>query len=157
MNGKSAHSIDTIFALLIFCLFTICSLLLVLIGANVYRGIVGDMDSNNETRACLSYVSNKVHAADSGSVALQNVNGQQALVISAQYGGENYRTYIYEYRGYLMELFTKAENGFTIGAGDKITKVSKFQMAKNGRQLNLSVTGKDSHTLSLNLYLTGIG
>jgi len=154
MNGKSTHSLDTIFVLLIFCLFTICSLFLVLIGANGYRGIVGQMDSNNETRASLSYVANKVHAADSGETAVQTINGQQALVINATYNGEAYHTYIYEYKGSLMELFTKAENPFTPGDGDKITTISGFAMAQNNHMLNLSATSKDKRTLTLNLFLS---
>ena len=154
MNGKNTHSFDTIFVLLIFCLFTICSLFLVLIGANVYRGIVGQMDSNNETRASLSYVANKVHAADSGETAVQTINGQQTLVITANYNGEEYHTYIYEYKGSLMELFTKAKNTFIPGDGDKITAISGFTMTQNNSNLNLSATSKDHRTLTLSLFLS---
>jgi hypothetical protein len=153
MNAKSAHSVETLFTLLVFCLFSVCSLFLVLIGANVYRGIVGDMNANNETRASLSYVSNKVHAAGTGETSLQTINGKQALVISAQYNGEAYRTYIYEHNGYLMELFTRADNPFTPGDGDKITAISGFQMTQNGNSLNLSATGSDRRTLTLSLQL----
>ena len=154
MNSKSTHSFDTIFVLLIFCLFTICSLFLVLIGANGYRGIVSQMDSNNETRASLSYVANKVHAADSGKTAVQTINGQQALVITANYNGEDYHTYIYKYKGSLMELFTKAKSPFTPGDGDKITTISEFTMAQDGSKLNLSATSKDKRTLTLSLFLS---
>ncbi len=153
MNAKSTHSIETLFALLVFCLFSICSLFLVLIGGNVYRGIVGEMNATNETRASLSYVSNKVHAAGTGETSLQTVNGEQALVISAQFNGEAYRTYIYEHNGYLMELFTRADNPLTPGDGDKITAVSGFQMAQTGSSLNLTATGSDHRTLTLRLQL----
>jgi hypothetical protein len=154
MNGKSSHSINTVFVLLVFCLFAVCSLFLVLIGANVYRGIVGNMDSNNETRASLSYVSNKVHAADGKDVELQTINGRQTLVISAQYNGKDYHTYIYEFNGSLMELFTKADNAFTPGSGDKITPVSEFTMTKSGSELNLAASGKNHRRLTMNLSLS---
>ena len=154
MNGKNTHSFDTIFVLLVFCLFTICSLFLVLFGANIYRGIVGQMDSNNETRASLSYVANKVHAADTGETSVQTIKGQQALVIAATVGGQEYHTYIYEYKGSLMELFTRAKNPFIPGDGDKITAISGFTMTQNNNQLNLSATSKNHRTLTLNLFLT---
>jgi hypothetical protein len=153
MNGKNPHSFDTVFVLLVFCLFSVCSLFVVLIGANVYRSIVGEMESNNETRASLSYVSNKVHYADPGAASIRTVDGVEALVIDAQYSGEDYRTYIYVHQGYLMELFTKAENPFTPGDGEKITEITKFSMEQNGRQLSLSAAGKNQRTLKLNVDL----
>jgi hypothetical protein len=153
MNGKSTHSFDTFFVLLIFCLFAVCSLFLVLIGANVYTKIVGQMEANNETRSSLSYVANKVHAAGSGEVSVQEVNGQQTLVIASSLNSGDYRTYIYEYKGSLMELFTGAKNSFTPGSGDKITAVSGFTMSQAGRDLKLAVTDRNRRTLTLDLFL----
>lgn len=154
MNGKKTHSLDTIFVLLIFCLFTICSLFLVLIGEHVYRGIVDQIDSNNEIRASLSYVANKVHAAEIDETAVQTIKGQQVLVITENYNGEDYHTYIYEYKGFLMELFTKADNSFTPGDGDKITEITGFAIAQKGSKLNLYATGKDHRTITLSLFVS---
>nr|WP_319489616.1 DUF4860 domain-containing protein [uncultured Caproiciproducens sp.] len=154
MNSRNFRSVHTIFVLLIFCLFAVCSLFLVLIGANGYRQIVREMDSNNETRATLSYVSNKVHAADSRDVSVESINEQQTLVIQSDFNGKEYRTYIYLHDGYLMEFFTNAENEFSAGSGDKITPVSSFTMEKSGNQLSLSVSGQNSRSLSLSLSLT---
>lgn len=154
MNSRSSHSVNTVFVLLIFCLFAVCSLFLVLIGANSYRRIVGEMDSNNETRASLSYISNKVHAANGSDVRIETLNGQEALVIRSNAGEREYNTYIYLYDGYLMELYTRAGNGFTPGNGDKITPLTAFTMEKNDSELALSVCGKNRRSLSLNLFLS---
>lgn len=154
MNSRNSHSVHTVFILLIFCLFAVCSLFLVLIGANVYRGIVGKMDSNNETRATLSYVTNKVHSADSRDVSVETLDGQQTLVIRSDFSAREYKTYIYYHDGYLMEYFTSAENGFSLGSGDRITPVSSFSIEKNGNRLSLSVSGENSRALSLSLSLT---
>lgn len=153
MNEKNAHSIQTVFVLSIFCLFTVLSLFLVLIGANVYRSIVSQTQSNSETRTLLSYVSNKVHSAGAGEVSLQTVSGVPALVLSSAYNGQEYRTYIYEYNGAVMEQFTRASNRFTPGQGDKITSVSKFSMSQSGQELRLTAAGKDGLGLSLSLSL----
>lgn len=154
MNSKSTHSFDTVFVLLIFCLFAGTSLFLVLIGANVYRNIVSDMSANNETRASLSYVSNKVRSADSRDISVEKVNGQDTLVIHSEYNKSDYKTYIYLHDGYLMELFTKAENSFSAGEGDKITPVSAFTLAKHDNELSLSVSGGGKSMLSLDLFLS---
>lgn len=154
MNSRSSHSVNTVFVLLIFCLFSVCSLFLVLIGANSYRRIVGEMDSNNETRASLSYISNKVHAVNGKDVGIQTQDGQKVLVIGSNEGDRKYNTYIYLYKGYLMEFFTRADNGFTPGDGDKITPLTAFTMEKNGSELMLSVCGENRRSLSLNLFLS---
>lgn len=154
MNSKNTHSVNAVFVLLIFCLFAVCSLFLVLIGANVYHQIVGKMDSNNETRASLSYVSNKIHSASGRDVSVASIDGQKTLVIRSDYSGREYKTYIYFHDGYLMEYFTQAENGFSAGSGDKITPVSTFTMDKNGNELSLSVQSQSGRSLSLNLFLT---
>lgn len=148
MNRKIIQSLDTVLALSVFCLFAVCSLFLILIGSNVYRGIVNSMDSNSEIRTSLSYVSNKVRSADRNEVSLQSANGLQILVIANQYGGEKYNTYIYQYDGCLMELFSKADKAFTPGGGDKITPVAAFTITKKGNMLYLSATGRNRRMLS---------
>lgn len=152
MNNKKTDSWYAVFVLSVFCLFTICSLFLVLIGANVYRGVVDNMDSNNEIRASLSYVSNKVHAAG-GDVSLQTIDGQQALVMEETYDHIPYRTYIYQYDGYLMELFADAGRKFTPGDGDRITPISRFSMSQRGNMLDLTATDRNHRTLTMDLVL----
>ena len=154
MNGKNEHSFDTVFILLLFCLFAVSSLILVLIGANVYRSIVDKMDANNEIRSSLSYVSNKVRSADSHDVSIQSLGGQQTLVIESEFDSEKYNTYIYLYNGYLMELFTKADNDFKAGAGDKITPITAFTITKTESELSLEVSGCDNRKRSLKLSLS---
>lgn len=154
MNSRNTQSINTFFMLVVFSLFAISSLLLVLIGANGYKRIVANMDENNEIRSSLSYVANRVHAAGAGQAELQTIDGTQTLVLTSDWNKSKYKTYIYEYKGFLMELFTRAENAFTAGSGDKITSVDNFAMSKSGSRLTLSVTGKKGEKVTMNLCLT---
>lgn len=55
---------DMVFALLLYGLFALLSLLLVLIGAQVYRSIVRQTEARSDTRASLSYVANKIRSAE---------------------------------------------------------------------------------------------
>lgn len=154
MNRKNTHSFDTVFILLIFCLFAVCSLFLVLIGANVYKGIVKDMNANNETRASLSYVSNKIRTADARDVSVEKIDGEAVLVIRSAYNNSEYKTYIYPKDGYLFEYFTKSENRFALGDGDKITPITGFVMEKKDNRLNLIVSQGEKSPLTLELYLS---
>lgn len=153
MSDRTARAFNTVFLLAVFGLFAVCSLFVVLFGANVYHKIVSDLDANSEVRTSLSYVSNKVRSADAGEVAVRTVDGQQVLVISHEYSGKKYSTYIYQYRGSLYELFTDAGNQPVPGNGDKITALSGFSVSKSGDRLTVSVTGKDSRTVSAELVL----
>ncbi len=154
MNNRTIHAFNAVFVLAVFSLFAVCSLFVVLFGANVYHQMTASLDANNEVRTSLSYVSNKVRAVDGRDVTVRELGGRQVLVIGRTYGGEAYRTYIYYDRGSLYELFTKAENKFVPGNGDKVTAVSGFSMSKSGGRLILTAAGKDRRTAAVELLLS---
>ena len=60
---KKAHSIDMLFMLVLFSVFAVMSVLLILIGSNVYGNIVDSQEVNGSNRNVLSYVTNKVRAS----------------------------------------------------------------------------------------------
>ena len=158
MQIKRIKFIDTLFMLILFFLFTVLSLFVIVIGAHAYNGIVQDMDSNNQMRASLSYVANKVRAGDeSGAITVDKINGQDVLTIRANYDGAEYRTYIYYYNGCIFEQFGKAEKAFQLGSGDKITAVKAFHVEKNANnQLNLTATDDKNRQLALQIALRSV-
>jgi hypothetical protein len=133
----------------------VLSLLVILIGAHAYNGIVKDMDGNNQMRASLSYVANKVRAGDeSGAVTVDKIDGQDVLIIRANYDGADYKTYIYYSNGSIFEQFNKAEKPFQPGKGDKITAAKAFHMEKStDNQLKLAATDEKNRQLSLQICL----
>ena len=153
MDNRTIRSSNTAFILAVFTFFAVCSLFVVLFGANVYHKVVSELDGNSEVRTSISYVSNKVRAADARDVTVQTVNGHQMLVIGSQYDGKKYSTCIYQYQGSLYELFTGAEIQPVLGNGDKITPLSGFTVSKSGDRLTVSATGKDSRSAAVELML----
>ena len=77
MNRK--HTADTLFVVLLYGLFALLSLLLILIGARVYKRTVEHTEARGDVRASLSYVANKVRAAD--RVSLETRDGLSVLVL----------------------------------------------------------------------------
>ena len=68
---RRGHSIDTLFALVLFGLFAMLVLLVLMSGAGAYRGIEQSMQSHYDQRTALNYVAAKVRhydAADCVSV-----------------------------------------------------------------------------------------
>lgn len=155
MGVKRIEFFDTLFLLILFCLFTVLSLFVILIGAHAYSGVVQDMDGNNQMRASLSYVANKIRAGDeSGAVRIENINGQKVLTICADYDKSEYKTYIYYCNGSIYEEFRKAEQAFQLGKGDKISTAKTFSVEKIAdNSLKLTATDDKNRQLSLQVCL----
>ena len=137
MNGRhnkgGRHVVDVLFTLTLFCVFTAASLMVILIGANVYKSTVDTMNTNFEVNTSLTYVSTKVRQHDvRGSVYLGTINGGQALVLEQDLGGEIYQTWIYHYDGALRELFVQKGNtaAKVPEAGQELLRVYSFTMEK---------------------------
>ena len=152
---KKKHTVESLFVLIIFAIFMVTSLMIVMIGANVYRGVVADTDANNALRSSCSYIANKVRSADSAdAVHVTEINGIEALTIDADYGEESFRTYIYYHEGYLKESFVLEDQPFSPDFGEKVIQVDRFQMQQDGTLLTFSAASDEVPELSLKLNLS---
>ena len=59
-GAQKGHVVDFLFTLALFCVFAASALMVVVIGANVYRQTVRGMDSNYDSRTSLTYLTEKV-------------------------------------------------------------------------------------------------
>ncbi|MCI8360053.1 MAG: DUF4860 domain-containing protein [Clostridiales bacterium] len=147
---KRKYSMDALFALILYGMFTLVSLLLVLIGAQIYRGIVQRTEDRSNVRASLSYVANKVRSSPEAS--LENREGTAVLVLSEQQEGQRIETLIYCYEGKLRELYQLEGKAFIPENGEELAAVSGFSIAQPAEDL-LMVTSKDAggreHTLHI--------
>ena len=137
MNRK--HSLDTAFTLLLFSLFTLLSLLLVLIGASVYRRAVQSSEQQVNQRAAIPYVMNKIHSADAqGAVRAEEIGGHSVLVLE----DDGFETWIYCESGTLCELLVLPGDDIRWEAGESLTELKRFYVLKesDGR-LRLTAEG----------------
>lgn len=122
------HVIDFLFPLALFFVLTATSVALVVLASGTYSHQVQDSEDSFVSRTALSYVTEKIHQADEyGSVYAGTFDGQDAIVICQTYSEQTYMTYLYEYDGYLRELFiqdgvdAKASDGRRILASDSFS------------------------------------
>lgn len=100
------HVIDFLFPLALFFVLTATSVALVVLASGTYSRQVQDSEDSFASRTALSYVTEKIHQADEyGAVYAGTFDGQDAIVIRQTYSEQTYVTYLYEYDGYLRELF----------------------------------------------------
>ena len=147
---KRKYAMDALFALILYGMFTLVSLLLVPIGAQIYRGVVQRTDDRSNVRASLSYVANKVRSSSSAN--LETREGTTVLVLSEQQEEQRVETLIYCYEGKLRELYQMEGKAFVPANGEELAAVSGFSIAQPADDL-LMVTSKDAdgreHTLHI--------
>ncbi len=129
---RKAHSIDIVFMLVLFSVFAIMSVMLILIGSNVYGKVIESQDINGNNRMVLSYITNKVRACqiDNG-VYIEEKDGTKVLVVKTADGDDVYEMLIYEVDGKLKEATVASGDEYTFDFGDILAEVSDFDISIN--------------------------
>lgn len=111
MNREQRKTrIESLLALLLFGVFALCVLVVLLTGADAYKGLTERDRTNYDGRTAAQYLTTRVRQADAlEGIRLESFAGLDALVVSEDIEGELYETRIYCYDGYIRELFAVAE------------------------------------------------
>ncbi len=130
-KNENRHMVDFLFVLTLFCVFAVCSILLIAVGAKVYQNTLNSMETHFTSTTSLSYITEKIRQNDySGRIAIQEFGGNDALVLLNEHNGEEYCTYIYSYAGQLKELFTRKDITLSPEAGSNILAISDFSVSE---------------------------
>jgi len=143
------RSIDTIFVLIVFSIFAFSVLMVLMLGANIYRNINDLSRYEQYEHTALSYVWTKTkNFDDADSISVGNFNGLTALFIDEKIGGTEFRTVIYHYDGWLFELFSEATLDFSIEDGIRIIRTEELFFEEIGNGLIKVTTGRMQLLLS---------
>ncbi len=160
MNTKQEknHIVDVLFVLALFVVFTLSALVLVILGASVYKQTVNYMDENYTARTAYSYLTEKVRQNDLyDSISIGQLEDTPALVLTREINDTAYATYLYLYEGDLRELFMR--KGSNIGsnplsAGQEILPLKAWNLEMTGDHLlHISLTLEDSSEKELYISL----
>lgn len=168
MRQERAFIVDILFVLALFGVFTVSALMLVTIGAEVYRNTVDDMGRNYESRISTAYITEKIRQNDNlhsgtssvNEICISTLDGEPALLITQNINDENYLTYLYLYDGFLKELYVKSGNnigGDILAAGQNIMKLNAFnieQVADNLLSIELTSPAGKKHQIYASLRCT---
>jgi len=138
------RNIDTIFVLIVFSIFAFSVLMVLMLGASVYRNINDISREGQREHTALSYIWTKTkNYDDAGSITVGDFNGIPTLFIYEQIGETKFRTAIYNYDGWLCELYSKADLDFSPGAGDRIIQIESLGFREvGGSIIEVSVDNK---------------
>jgi hypothetical protein len=116
--------IDTIFVLIVFGIFAFSVLMVLMLGAGIYRNMTEISQEGQEERTVLSYVRTKVKNYDGGDrIHVGSFHGITALTIDEKLGNSVYQTIIYHYDGWLYELFSETPHFFLPEDGMRIARI----------------------------------
>ena len=134
---------DTVAGLLLICAFACCLFFALAAGARIYKSISSVMEEQYTARTAIGYVVSRIHQGDGrGAVELDSIDGRPALIISQETDGVRYLTYIYQYDGYIRELFCPASETMTADAGLPVIAASELTISLTGRLVHIRcVTG----------------
>lgn len=151
-NSKSGgHMIDLLFTLALFLVFAVSSLMVVVIGADVYNKTAESMNENFNMQTSLLYVTQKIRQNDvEGSVLVESAGDRNAVVLENTYNETQYQTWIYYDEGSIKELFIQKGNEINLSAGQAIMPVNNFNIEKLDENLyELSTTDENGKTAEL--------
>lgn len=128
---ENRYMIDALFVITLFCLFAVSAMVLIAVGAKVYKNTIDHMDTHFTSNTAMCYITEKVRQSDcSDSLTLCEFGDYQALKFSQNIHDEIYCTYIYSYCGYLKELFAKEDFEADPSAGQNILPVLEFHIVE---------------------------
>ena len=128
--------LNTVFVLLLFCVFAMAVLMTLLSGAGAYQSVHDNMENQYAERTGLAYVEAKLHHYDRmDAVRVEPFADTTALALYEQIDGKTYKTLIYYHDGYLKELFF--EDGLVFQPADGQNVLEAEALIFNWKQPHL--------------------
>ncbi len=157
-NGKQ-HITDIVFVLSLFCVFAVLALFVVVMGANVYKGISVNMSENYNARTSVTYITEKIRQNDSGgSISVESVGSSSALVIAQDIEGELYETWIYVADGNLNETMVREGTSVKPGDGQTIMNLQSMELEKTqGGAISVSAVDSEGNSFDSMVYMKSGG
>lgn len=125
-NGR--HMIDSLFVLLLFCVFAVSSVILILFGADIYQKTVSSMNDNYASRTCTAYITEKIRQSDTcDAIRIDDSLGYERLLMTRSINGLEYATSLYEHDGYLYELFARTDIELSADAGQPVIALTSLK------------------------------
>lgn len=151
---RKERSMDVLFGLLLFTLFTVLILTVLMSGVGAYRGIERNMQSNYDQRTAVSYLATKIrHYDTAGGVSVESFGDLNALRLRQAVDGVTYSTWVYALDGQLMELFVEDGVELPPQSGTPVLEIESLELSQDGNALQIACVGADGKHSSLRLSL----
>ena len=149
-TARGNGSVAGVFVFLLLGVFAVMSVLMVMLGAQLYHATVSQTEQSATERVMTSYVRTMLRGMDEkGVVSVETLetDGQSvpALVFHETYDDTEYVTQLYLWDGSLRELFTEAEYDFAPEDGEVILPLKRFAPSMDGQLVRVSLADEEGH------------
>lgn len=149
MKKASGHKMDTVFVLIIFCVFALSVLFVLMLGVSIYKNVTGLTQDGNDEQIALSYIWSKVKNDDrNGTLSVGDFYGYSSLFFDEEYDGVEYRTMIYYYDGWIRELTSEKDLEFEPVDGTEIMRIGDLSFSEQGHGIIKVASGELSLMIS---------
>ncbi len=145
---KKNSIIDVTLVLTLFMVFTLCSLLVIVLGARVYKSTVGNIEQSFSSRTALTFVTKKIRQSAGEEIFLGVIEDTEAIIIREQIEEQDCITYLYYYDGYLYEQFALESANVSLESGQRLLSLEQFSCVEMNHALTIEAVGKDQKKLS---------
>lgn len=149
MKELTFQKLTRLMTLLTFAVFAVCVLLVLLSGADVYRRLTEEGESQYARRTAAQYITTRIRQA--GSVQVGEFSGLDALEFRETLNGRSYLTRVYCYDGFLRELFTPEDGQFLAEDGETLLNVEALSLSVEDGLLCVQITLPEGSTQTLYL------
>lgn len=126
-GAEKSHSIDILFQMVVFLMFTFSAIVLLLLAINFYRSTVERSGKNESARVAIAYIREVIHQNDEqGGISLTEFDGISCIRIEQV---EDYVLYLYIQEGELRELYTKEGAQVSSSDGQRIMRLKKLDFS----------------------------
>ena len=144
--------VHMICVLVVICMFAVSAMVLVNVGAMIYKNITENNLETFRLRTSLSYVKTKINQFDErGRITVDKKDGNNILILSEDVEGVAYDTVVYFYEGKLLETLHEAGAEYKLSDGFTILNIEKFEIVKDGSMIKMVAT--DKHGKSETMYV----
>jgi len=141
--------IDTIFVLVVFCVFAVSVLMVLILGAGIYQSMSEISREDQDERTIFAYIWTKVKNNDNaGMISVGELDGHSALFYDEVIGDRVFRTAVYLHDGWVNELFSDSAFEQSPESGVRIMQLDDLTFSELDYGLILVSSGTRSLVLS---------
>lgn len=144
--------------LFLFALFAISSVVVLLLGAKVYKSMLSRDEASHERRTVSQYIATRLRQSDKAEAyyigsfdSLIPAEEGDTLFYLEEIDGEEYLTRIYCHDGYLCELFSSADGGFTKSDGERVIPILSLSFKNENGLIVAEIVYSDGTSGALNI------
>jgi hypothetical protein len=131
--------------------FALAALFVAIMGAQVYSRSAQNLEANFDTRTSLVYISEKVRQCAGEDFTVEQVDGNDALVLREKYSGNAYESWIYIYDGKLYEVMVAEGVPVKGGDGQSIMNINSLSITDTDGLITITIENLSGETNSLSL------